>query len=1021
MDTVKIGQPMPGAPKCPQCGTPLPAGVLAGLCPACLLQAGVAADTVTGAKHPPFNPPTVAELAAKFPQLEILELIGKGGMGAVYKVRQKELDRVVALKILPPGIGDDPAFAGRFAREAKALAKLNHPGIVTIYDFGRADGLFYFLMEFVDGMTLRQLLNAGRISAREALAIVPQICDALQFAHDQGIVHRDIKPENILLDRRGRVKVADFGLAKIVGGEGNEAAGAGEALPPSSSLTESGKVMGTPQYMSPEQITAPGEVDHRADIYALGVVFYQMLTGELPGKKIEPPSHKVHIDVRLDEVVLRALEKKPELRYQQASALKTQVETIAQTPAGSGTKPDILEFSEAVLARDYSLNINHCLNRAWRLVMNDFWPVVGVSALIWLLSFLATSSILGIIVRYPLIGGLWLYYLGRVRGQRTTMETAFSGFKVAFLQLILAGLVAKLLMVLGLICLLIPGIYLWVAWHFAVPLVADKGFDFWPAMGLSRRVISKHWWKFFWFLVVLALIDLAGVALCYVGTFVALPLCMAALAYAYEDIFGPATAQLGGLPAGNVPAGAPPVTARPGSGWSTAAGVAVGVAAATVFIAIVGLLAAVAIPNFVKARQQVHALHDRMKSDYIGQTYFPHGDTITITSVDRTAHQIIAKGHYKLVSADSASLELHITSNPNDGDPDDPSQRMQIAKGEGDFVLIHSHPYPGMPHVSMYAGGHDFAVLYFGTETEAQAEGKLELGHDQEARDVSQLTQAGWQLWQSRDLAGATAKFQQAVQFAPDNVDAWNGLGWAQFNSGKDDEAETAFQRAVSIQPDHPAALNGLGQIYLSERKYGDAEKYLLQAAPHAPAAWYGLARLYLLEGKFEPAQKWAQAIVDSGQADETAKKMLEAAKAKQLNDGLRMMIEPPLASPAVSQPGSAAEDMMLAEQPPVVVETFPASGAQNVSPGETEIRVRFSKAMTDGSWSWSTAWENSTPESIGPPHYLADQRTCVLKVRLEPGQTYAWWLNSEQFKNFTDRAGQPAVPYLLTFHTGSN
>ena len=125
---------MPDANKCPQCGTPLPTGALAGLCPACLLKAGAAADTVTDAKQPTFNPPTVAELAAKFPQLEILELIGKGGMGAVYKARQKQLDRIVALKILPPGIGDDPAFAGRFTREAKALAKLNHPGIVTIYD-----------------------------------------------------------------------------------------------------------------------------------------------------------------------------------------------------------------------------------------------------------------------------------------------------------------------------------------------------------------------------------------------------------------------------------------------------------------------------------------------------------------------------------------------------------------------------------------------------------------------------------------------------------------------------------------------------------------------------------------------------------------------------------------------------------------------------------------------------------------------------------------------------------------------
>jgi serine/threonine protein kinase len=168
------------SPKCPQCGTPLPSRALAGLCPACLLQQGAATETARGGQAPPFNPPSLAELAPMFPQLEILELIGKGGMGAVYKARQKELDRLVALKILPPGIGHDGAFAGRFAREAKALAKLNHPGIVTLYEFGQADGLFFFLMEFVDGVNLRQLLHAGRIAPREALAIVPQICDALQ-------------------------------------------------------------------------------------------------------------------------------------------------------------------------------------------------------------------------------------------------------------------------------------------------------------------------------------------------------------------------------------------------------------------------------------------------------------------------------------------------------------------------------------------------------------------------------------------------------------------------------------------------------------------------------------------------------------------------------------------------------------------------------------------------------------------------------------------------------------------------
>ncbi|MBC8094760.1 MAG: protein kinase [Akkermansiaceae bacterium] len=338
-------------PACPQCGAPLPASAPARLCPRCLMAMNLATQTAfTGEdaeasasqKSPP---PSLEEIARHFPNLEILECLGRGGMGVVYKARQKSLNRLVALKILAPEREKDPTFAQRFAVEAETLAKLNHPGIVTLYEFGVASGilpdatpqLYFFLMEYVDGVTLRQLLNTGRISAREALAIVPQICDALQFAHDHGIVHRDIKPENILMDRRGRVMVADFGLAKFVGTDGwaelplGQTPQAAQQRRPTSELTEIGKVMGTPQYMSPEQMDNPGEVDHRADIYALGVVFYQMLTGELPGKKLEPPSSKVQIDVRLDEVVLRALEKNPQLRYQQASVFKTEVETIAET------------------------------------------------------------------------------------------------------------------------------------------------------------------------------------------------------------------------------------------------------------------------------------------------------------------------------------------------------------------------------------------------------------------------------------------------------------------------------------------------------------------------------------------------------------------------------------------------------------------------------------------------------------------------------------------------------------------
>lgn len=733
-------------PTCPSCGKPLAADAPKGLCPECLMRGAFPTGTDTSGKPARFVPPSLEELAQKFPELEILEFVGQGGMGVVYKARQKALDRIVALKILPPQAATGPGFAERFTREARALAQLNHPHIVVLYEFGQAEGLFYFLMEFVDGTNLRQVLHAGRLAPKEALAIVPQICEALQYAHERGVVHRDIKPENILLSKQGQVKIADFGVAKIVS-QNPEPMAAGAASP-SGDLTEAGSTLGTPQYMAPEQVKNSAEVDHRADIYSLGVVFYQMLTGELPAGKIEPPSNKVQIDVRLDEVVLRALEKKPERRYQQAGDLKTEVETIAKTPPPSSPPPDAAPFLPSALARDYTLNINHCLNRAWNLLLSDFWPIVGVSTLIWLLSALATSSMVGIIVRYPLIGGLWLYYLNQVRGRRATVETAFSGFKVAFLQLVLVGFISKLLMLLGFLCLILPGIYLWVVWTFAVALVADQGLDCWAAMGMSRKIVSQHWWKFFWFLILLALIQLAGYMLCFVGIFVATPLSLAALAYAYEDIVGSAPKAPGQLPIGRTIA-----PARTGAGLGTTVGVAVGVAAAVVFIAVLGLLAAVAIPNFVHARQQVVAAQaERLaaekarqaeakaleqqkidaKSDYVGKSYSPEGDAIDIVSVDRTPDQILVKGRYQLVSADTAILALRFGTNHFSGAPMQAQQQMHISKGQGDFTLVHTEAVSGLPHVEILSPqGQSIAELYFGTKAEALEESELRLAHPQ--------------------------------------------------------------------------------------------------------------------------------------------------------------------------------------------------------------------------------------------------------------------------------------------------
>jgi len=534
MNTVKL---------CQHCGKPLSERAVEGLCPECLLKVGLgtAGATAPGASATgsAFNPPTPEELAVHFPQLDILSLIGHGGMGAVYKARQKALDRIVALKVLPPD-NRDPAFAERFVREARALAQLNHPAIVAVYDFGQAGRYYYLLMEFVDGVNLRQMLHAHRLSPREAMSIVPQICDALQFAHDHGIVHRDIKPENVLVDKHGRVKIADFGLAKLLGKD-----------PQAERLTRAAEVMGTPHYMAPEQIENPLEVDHRADIYSLGVVFYEMLTGELPLGRFNAPSRKVEVDVRLDEIVLRALEKEPALRYQQASHVRTDVESLSQPPPG--TSPEQL--------KQIAINTQ---------TKKSFWSKLAIG-----------------------IG---------------------------------AGCLAAGLLLL-----------------------------------FSRLVLVTH---------------------------------------------------------------------RP-------------------------LLA-------------------------------PAG-----------------------------------TAN------------------------------------------------------------------------ATQLSQEGWQLWQNQRLEEALAKFQQAVQLAPDDADAWNGVGWASFNSGKTQEGEKAFQKVIKLRPNHPAALNGLGQIYLSQGKFDQAETYLLKAAPQAPAAWYGLARLYLLQGRFAQAEEFAQKVVDSGQGDELAKKMLQAARERKLPEGLKLILQP--------------------------------------------------------------------------------------------------------------------------------
>ena len=224
---------------CPRCDTPLPPNAPEGLCPRCLGAVSLTQDTAwTNPEGERATPPAPEEIAAYFPQLEIIGCLGRGGMGVVYKARQIALNRTVALKLLAPEREKDAHFAERFGHEAQALAQLAHPNIVTIHDFGQSNGYFYLLMEFVDGVNLRELLRARRLTPEEALAIVPPLCEALQYAHEHGIVHRDIKPENLLLAKDGRIKVVDFGIAKMLGAEAH---------------VPHEPIAGTPGYMAPEQ------------------------------------------------------------------------------------------------------------------------------------------------------------------------------------------------------------------------------------------------------------------------------------------------------------------------------------------------------------------------------------------------------------------------------------------------------------------------------------------------------------------------------------------------------------------------------------------------------------------------------------------------------------------------------------------------------------------------------------------------------------------------------------------------
>ena len=853
---------------CPNCGKPVPPSALGGLCPECLLRLGAASQTEApgeagphGTKVVPAPPPKPEEIAKYFPQLEILECLGRGGMGVVYKARQPRLNRLVALKILAPEKGEDPKFAERFLREAQALARLSHPNIVTVHDFGEADGMFYLLMEYVDGMTLRRLLQAHKMAPEQALSIVPKICEALQFAHEQGVVHRDIKPENVLLDKLGRVKIADFGIAKLVAGDQARQA-----------LTQD-QVVGTPHYMAPEQVEKPQLVDHRADIYSLGVVFYEMLTGELPLGKFQPPSKKVQVDVRLDEVVLHALEKEPERRYQHASEVATDLAAIAAGPstaaaAGKGSRPvRILR---------------------WR----DAWPWDNAYIQLFVLVPLVVVGLaLPLCVHWWGLKALWLFAI-EAPALGFALVYGVMGYRVRQKQAAVArttGEVAQCLM--------------------------------------FRRPFESP-----------------GVAVMHEDRLELVPVVGSPITVMLADIVGVREVKwFNGTR----------LWFKKGFVMELANGQRVGVAVAEVF-----------------ARRW--------------RSRLSRGALPEIPPEAPQAKRNAAKPATWVTAARWTARIL------------------------GTLLLVFYALFligEGLPPIGSQPAGVQLnfaalALMLIGFAVGWRREGAAAL-----------LIAAGWTLWHISEGRLRWNVFQTPLPVAALYAWCW----WATRGRRTGVVLAVTALLAVALTLGQflcPTSVfvRGVVTDAATGKPIPDAELSLPRASgrprggeqrPNARSGKDGRFALYVgWYAKHCQVRIWAPGY-----------------RALMTNLGPRALGQRSVTQDYRLQPANSTADPFAAV-PPVVIATVPQSGVANVDPALSELRVTFSKSMQDSNWAWAKWGEDNFPEMTAQPRFLAGGRTCALPVRLQPGKTYAIWLNSESQHDFRDAEGRSAVPYLLIFET---
>jgi len=787
-------------------------------------------------------------------------------------------------------------------------------------------------MEFVDGVNLSDLMRDGKLEPEQALAIVPEICDALQFAHEHGIVHRDIKPQNILLDRHGRVKVADFGLAKLVGAGAHADLGPAES-PVSSHLTEAGKVMGTPSYMAPEQRATPAHVDHRADIYALGVVLYQMLTGELPGKRLEAPSKKVQIDVRLDEIVLRALETQPARRYQSAAEFRTEVVTMtvgAASPPGHPVSAPT-PVHGGISARRFSLP--------------------AIAGFVWLVAAVLAC------IAYVAIGKL------RTGAEITDRATPFAKYLLSTQTP--PGLIVLIIGLLAVFLLAPFGVTI-LGWIGVTKIRRSAG----KLKGLGLAVFDGLLFP------VLALHSIIG-SICFRLIKMLMGFSFDTTRYleVWKPVIGPSLA----------------------SEWA---------AVATVLTAItVDFFAIRAV--WRRASRQPHAWsvippgRPRETSGAVGSTAFFFAclsALIAAASVCQSAYfHWLKPGATPWLSPQAQEIMSWLTL---------AAALLAIVPG-----LAARKSRPGT--AAIIIGGYNLAIWLF-----------FFVGAYSPSQNISPV--------QGRSLAQAPGFGPVIERVVTDGINLETGaLTPLPVPHPVSPAASLEFANQLMHSPTGGGALTWareqrLDVIAINRTLWGVD----IQGHPLESPGWRALpatslaGKLHAYTGGNKAPSLWMLSGTGAStfvfQTRDGVMGILEiVSDAIPTGVKIRYKLLQSAAANETAKPKAAAST--VSENPssgPVIVETYPASGARDVPAGAVELRARFSKPMADNSWSWCSVPGKAMPLLVGPPRYEADGRTCVVKAQLEPGKAYALSLNAEKFTGFRDRENRPASPYLLAFTT---